>query len=565
MDYEKLEGKLHAVGIEYNSTRETLTSYATDESIFSITPKLVVFPQSAEEIEEMVKMVNEARGENNSISLTARAAGTGLSGGSLNDSVIVDTIKYLNKMDAVERVSDEVARVRTQPGVMFRDFDTATKKEGFFLPPYPSSRDICTVGGMVANNAAGPNSLEYGHTAEFVSALKVVLKDGNEYELYDLSYDELMKEVQRSDFLGEMYREIWKKIQESFEIIQNSKPTSSKNSSGYLLWNVLKADSLEAFAQGEGTFSLVPLFVGSQGTLGIITEIEFSLIPNTTMSDLLVVPIQNVTDIGEVIEHVLEHKPCNVEIFDDKTYNPAVANPGFFLKQFYAKSFFSYLLFLWNFYTNHWFVFKGKTPAFVLLVTFDAHTKNEANKGVQKTVHDIQGRGFKVYHIKSSGIAEMFWKIRFASFSLAKLGKKNVRPAAFLEDIVVPPKNLPDFLTGLMELLKKYNADYAMHGHGGNGHFHFYPLFDFTDPETPRKIKDMADDFFWLAEKHEGNICGEHNDGIIRTPYMRQVFSSEILELFENMEHTFDPVDIFNPGKKVHPKFEILSSIRKVN
>lgn len=565
MGYKELEEELRTIGIECDSTSQTLVSYATDESIFSVMPQLVVFPKNAKEIKDIVKSASNCSREGEPLSLTPRAAGTGLSGGSLNDSVIVDTVKYLNRIGNLEKASKETARIWTQPGVMFRDFDSATKREGFFLPPYPSSRDICTVGGMVANNAAGPNSLEYGHTGEFVSALKVVLKDGEEHELREISYNQLVKEMERTDFLGEVYRNTWGKVQKNFESIRTSKPKSSKNSAGYLVWDVLQADSLEAYTQGNGTFSLVPLLVGSQGTLGIITEIEFSLVPETIMSDLLVVPIQNIKDVGEVIEHILKHSPCNVEIFDDKTYKLALINPRFFLKQFYATNFVSYLRFLWNFYSNHLFTFKGKTPAFVVLVTFDAHTKNEANEGVQDMIDDVTKKGYEVQYIRNVGVAEMFWKIRFASYSLAKLGKKNVRPAAFLEDIVVPPKNLPDFLAGLLELLEKYDADYAMHGHGGNGHFHFYPLLDFTDSETPGKIKNMADDFFWLAEKHGGNICGEHNDGIIRTPYIRQVFSKEMVELFEDIESIFDPIDIFNPGKKVHPKFDIMSTIRKIN
>jgi FAD/FMN-containing dehydrogenase len=161
--------------------------------------------------------------------------------------------------------------------------------------------------------------------------------------------------------------------------------------------------------------------------------------------------------------------------------------------------------------------------------------------------------------------AEMFWQIRRASYTLSKFQDKTKRPAAFLEDMTVPPENLSKFFTQVKALLKEFNVTAAVHGHGGNGHFHFYPLLDFTNKTTPALVEKMADKFFSTAVKFDGDICGEHNDGIIRTPYLGKMFSKKMLDLFVKAEHIFDPQDIFNPGKKVNPRFDIKETMRKTN
>jgi FAD/FMN-containing dehydrogenase len=131
--------------------------------------------------------------------------------------------------------------------------------------------------------------------------------------------------------------------------------------------------------------------------------------------------------------------------------------------------------------------------------------------------------------------------------------------------MVVPPKNMPRFFMEIKRLLKKYNVTAAVHGHGGNGHLHFYPLIDFTNKTTPQLVMKMSEEFFATAIKFGGSLCGEHNDGIIRTPHLSKMFSKEILELFRKLEHICDPEDIFNPGKKVNPRFDVKASIRHTN
>jgi len=214
-------------------------------------------------------------------------------------------------------------------------------------------------------------------------------------------------------------------------------------------------------------------------------------------------------------------------------------------------------------YTTYHVRYRRKTPEFTVLVTLDEATtlKNDPAELARK----ITGKKVKARLVKSPLESEMFWQIRRASYTLSKFQDTTKRPAAFLEDMTVPPENLSRFFIQVKKLLKEFNVTAAVHGHGGNGHFHFYPLLDFTNKTTPRLVEKMAEKFFSTAVKYDGNICGEHNDGIIRTPHLNKMFSKKILDLFIKTESIFDPEDIFNPGKKVNPRFDIKETMRTKN
>lgn len=214
-------------------------------------------------------------------------------------------------------------------------------------------------------------------------------------------------------------------------------------------------------------------------------------------------------------------------------------------------------------YTTYHVRFRRQTPEFIVLITLDEET---TQKTPAKTiVEKLTSPRVKARLVENPTEVEMFWQIRRASYTLSKFQDKTKRPAAFLEDMTVPPENLSKFFIQIKALLKEFNVTAAVHGHGGNGHFHFYPLLDFTNKTTPAMVEKMAEKFFSVAVKFDGDICGEHNDGIIRTPYLHKMFTKKMLGLFAQTEAIFDPKDIFNPGKKVNPRFDIKDSMRTTN
>jgi FAD/FMN-containing dehydrogenase len=554
-----VEHKLRDAGFRgvVSSDKSLLEEYATDESIFNIKPQIVLQPKDQRDIEIAVKTLGAETGRFPSLSLTPRAAGTGLSGGSLTDSVVLDIAAHLTGINEPVTKGDGTT-ITCEPGAMWRDVEAQLKTVDCYLPPFPASKDICTIGGAIANNAAGPDSLRHGHMADWVASLDVTFHDGKTYTVKPLSYKELRALTKKKHAYATIAKEVFDLIVKHEETVTKAKPKTAKNSAGYPLWDVV-SPSVKAFKRGVGTFDLTRLISGSQGTIGVVVRATLRAQPIAHDTSLIVIPVFNLADASSVVVEALQYDPINVEIFDGLTYDLALKNPDFFKDRISRVRYYQTLL---SMYTTYHVRYGRRTPDFTLLVTLDTRDMGVVREALAAI---RESGGARARLITNDTEKEMFWQIRRASYTLSKLKDTSRRPAAFLEDMTVPPENLGQFFAAIKKLLKKYKIDAAVHGHGGNGHFHFYPLLDFTSPATPPLIEKMAEEFFTTAIKFQGNICGEHNDGIIRTPHLNKMFNKKTLDLFAAVEHIFDPQDIFNPGKKVNPRFDIKESVRKTN
>ena len=540
---------------DISSNKEDLEKFSTDESIFSVHPQIVIAPKSKRDLEIAVKVIDVHTKTFPSLSLTPRAAGTGLSGGSLTDSIVVDVMKHLNDVGVY---NEKDGTITVGPGVMFPVVEKILAAHGRYLPAFPASKDICAIGGCVGNNCVGPFSLRFGHFAESVASLDIVLKDGNTYTFKPLSYNGYKALIQQKNAHSEIAKAVYDLIKKNEQELHDARPKTKKNTAGYSLWDVV-TPSIKEFESGNGTFDLTRLVSGSQGTIGILSSVTLKTEPIHDNTVLLSVPVYKLEKAGEIIKHVLQYNPINVELFDGASMELAVKNPYFFRDRVPGFNFYRFLLSL---YTTFVFTYKRTVPEFTLLITIDTTaTEHSANDIVAAT---RKATDLPIRIVNSAHKKDMFWQVRRASYTLSKLQDPSKRPAAFLEDMTVPPENISAFFTDIKKLLKKHGVTAAVHGHGGNGHLHFYPLMDFTQNQG-EKVEAMAEDFFNTAIKYGGNICGEHNDGIIRTPQLSKLFSKHVLGLFKELEHLFDPKDIFNPGKKVNPRYDIKKYLRHTN
>lgn len=541
-----------------STKKELLDTYSYDESIFSVRPQVVLQPKNRNDIEIAAKVVGEQTKRFSSLSLTPRAAGTGLGGGSLTDSVVIDTCAHLNKIGDIVKKKNKIT-FTCEPGAMWRDVEKKLKAQDVYLPSYPASKDICSVGGCVANNAAGPDSLRHGHCADWVEALDVVLSDGHTYTIKPLSLREYKALIKQDHEHSRIAKAVFELIKKNEKEIKKNKPETKKNSAGYPLWSVMP-EGVAKFLKGTGTFDLTRLISGSQGTIGIITHITMRAIEIPKNTTLIALPIFNLEDAASTITAALKFNPINVELFDALTFDLALKNPSFFKDRLSTTEYYRVML---SMYTTYHVKYRRKVPEFTVLITIDEDTTNKTP--AEEIAKKISTSGAKARVIKNPIEAEMLWQIRRASYTLSKFQDSTKRPAAFLEDMTVPTEHLSKFFVQVKALLKEFNVTAAVHGHGGNGHLHFYPLLDFTNKTTPALVEKMAEKFFSTAVKFHGSICGEHNDGIIRTPHLSKMFSKRMLELFKVTEAIFDPEDIFNPGKKVNPRFDIKETIRTMN
>jgi FAD/FMN-containing dehydrogenase len=508
-------------------------------------------------VEVLVKLIAKETKRFSSLSLTPRAAGTGLSGGALTDSIVVDTLD-LNGMGDVLKKGDSIT-FTCEPGVLWKDLEEALDRHGAYLPPYTASKDLCTIGGSVANNAAGPDSLRYGHTADWVESLDVVLKDGKTYTIKPLTLKEFQSLIKQKHEYARIAQQVYELVVKNEKEILRNKPKTKKNTAGYPLWSVF-SDGAEHFKKGKGNFDVTRLIAGSQGTIGIIVNITMRALPKPKQTSLIMVPIFDIADATNTIKKALEFNPINIEIFDALTFDLALSNPDFFKTRFKGLTYYRALLSMYRLYHVR---FMRKIPELTALVTVDESVVGEV--AADEIAKVLRTRTVRARVITNPFEAKMLWQLRCASYTLSKLQDKDKRPAAFLEDMVVPPENLSKFFTQIRKLFKEFNVTATVHGHGGDGHFHFYPLLDFTNKTTAALIEKMSDAFYDTATKFKGNLCGEHNDGIIHTPYLGKMFTKKMLELFKDCEHIFDPDDIFNPGKKVNPKFDIKHNLRQTN
>ncbi len=541
-----------------STDKKVLEKYSTDESIFSVRPQVVIQPKSETDLEVATKVIARETKRFSSLSLTPRAAGTGLSGGSLSDSIVVDVCTHLHHIGEVIEKGGKII-FTCEPGAMWRDVEKKLKQHDAYLPPYTSSKDICSIGGSIGNNAAGPDSLRYGHCADWVEALDVVLCDGHTYTIKPLSYKEFKRLSKEKHEYARIAREIFTLLEKHEQEILKAKPKTQKNTAGYSLWHVL-SESVANFKKGKGTFDLTRLIAGSQGTIGIISSITMRALKIQHHTTLIAVPVFDLHDAASVVTASLKYNPINVELFDGLTFDLALKNPSFFKQRLEGVDYLKTMLAM---YTTYHLRYGRKTPEFTMLITLDEETLHKYQ--AHEIVLNISTQKTRARVVNNKYEKEMLWQVRRASFTLSKFQDPKRRPAAFLEDMTVPPENLSKFFMEVKKLLKEFNVTAAVHGHGGNGHFHFYPLLDFTEKTTPLLVEKMSEKFYNTAIKYKGNICGEHNDGIIRTPHLSKLFSKHMLELFKQTEHIFDPDDIFNPGKKVNPRFDIKTTMRKSN
>ncbi len=469
--------------MEYTQDEKIITEHSTDASIFKVTPKGIFFPKNVDEVVEVVKKVAAEK-----ISVSVRAGGTCMTGGSLTEGYILNMTKYMNKVEI-----DPVKKTATvETGAYFRDIEQAAQKHGLMFAPYPSSHLIAGIGGMLGNNASGEKSMRFGATIDNVLSLDVVLSNG---ELIHTGPKKVENIIEKR--LAEIYKE-------HAEHLRHAQGNVKKVASGYRFDRLMNGDKID----------LTSLFIGTQGTLGIITKAVLKLVPIPQKTVLYIIPINSIKELPHILKTVLEHNPESVETFDVHTFERArihMSDMAVHIERFFTKD----------------------TTA-IILAQFDTEVHITAEK------------------ITDPKVVDAAWKIRRSSYSLVRdHNEKGKRAVPCVEDAIVPIERFDAFVGGLVHCIEKHKIEYAFHGHIADGALRIIPVFDFTDPHVSQKIISFSRDVIALIKNLGGNMSADHSDGIIRTPFLKEFYGPKIYAIFEEIKHIFDPQSVFNPHKKV--------------
>ena len=282
--------------------------------------------------------------------------------------------------------------------------------------------------------------------------------------------------------------------------------------------------------------------------MGIITEGTFRLIKKKKYTGLVVIFCKDLKPVVGIVHKVLPFAPSSFESFDDHSLKLALKFFPGFLQLMGAKNIFSLA---WSFLPEFWLVATYGIPKLTLLVEFEEDSQEAVDKKMQMVSAQLKNLNVKSKMIANPKTIKKYWLIRRESFNLLRHKVKNKQTAPFIDDFVIHPDRLRVFFPKLIRILEKHDLLYTIIGHVGDGNFHIIPLMNLADENERKKIPVVSKEVYSLVLKMKGSITGEHNDGLIRSPYLKQMYGVKMCKLFKEVKDIFDPDNIFNPGKKV--------------
>lgn len=520
-----------------------------DASIYELIPDVVIEPKDTQDIKTLVSFVNKHKKDFPKLSITPRSAGTDMSGGAIGNSILIEMTPHFNVINGVKN-----SILHVQPGVYIRDIDPILDAKGLQLGCIPASRALCTIGGMVGNNAGGEQSLRYGNADRSVRELTAVLGDGNSYVIKPLTRKQLDKKIAENTYEANLYRQVFELLDKNYDVVRNARPHVNKNSMGYTIWNVWNRDT--------GIFDMTQLFTGSQGTLGVITDIKIEAVPKAKHSGLLLAYLPSIKHLGTIIETVMAHEPATFEGFDDITFNLGIKYFKTFRKQLGTKEYLRQQVQL----TKSVAKFKSHLPNILLMIEFDGDTHQQVIDKISNLHDDLKKYKLRMDIESDEKSSAPFWQIRRAALALLRNQISGRYASPFIDDMAVQPKHLQQFIPELRKVIRKYKLPATIQGHFGDGNFHIIPLMDITGTKDQAKLEPVMRELIPIVLKYGGTMAGEHNDGMVRGSWLPAVFGQEVYAIFRQVKEIFDPQYIFNPHKKTDASWEFsMSHIRTQN
>ena len=483
--------------------------YSVDASIYEVEPIAIVLPKTKHDLISAVQIAKEHR-----IPVIARGAATGIAGGCIGSGLIIDTSKYLNR---ILEINYEEEYAICEPGVVQDRLNEPLAEKGYRLGPDTSTGNRATIGGMMANNAAGARSLLYGKMVDHVLAVELVLASGEVLNFHEVDEKQKWPLKNRE---GYIYREIHRIRKEYRNEIANRFPHIPRRVSGYNLDELIKPQPL----------NVCKLITGSEGTLGIATEIKLKISKVPPRTGICVIHFHDMIEAMRTIETLLTYEPIAIEMIDDKIIESGRRSPTMLDKLDWLEG----------------------NPQTVFAVEMEV----EKLKNIQKNI------GYAQVVLTDPKKISHVWSVRKAGLGLLLSKRSYSRAIAFIEDITVAPENLASFMKNFQSYLKSIGKEAGIYGHVGSGCMHIRPYIDMRCQDELQLMEKIMLDTAELLLNHGGALSGEHGDGYTRSWLNRKMFGEKLYQAFVELKAAFDPENRMNPGKIVHAP-PLLQNLRK--
>ncbi|HEV8339305.1 MAG TPA: FAD-linked oxidase C-terminal domain-containing protein [bacterium] len=486
--------------------------YATDASIYQIMPLGVVLPRDTDDVRAALRICADA-----GVPVLPRGGGTSLAGQTVGRAVILDCSRHMN---AVLAIDPDRREVRVQPGVVQDELNLALAPHGLRLGPDTATSNRATLGGMIGNNSCGARSIVYGKMVDHVRSLRLLLAGGEELAVGPMDETALARAREADSREGALTRTVLDAVEGQRDEIDRRYPKLLRRVAGYNLPEMLARP-----------FNLARLIVGSEGTLGVVTEATVGVVPRPAHTVLGVAHFRDLTEALEATPLILPHGPSAVELID-----------RFLLEMTRAQLEFTRRM-----------TFLQGDPEALLLIELSGDSRDEVLDRLAAVERSLAsaGMGYALVRAVDPADQDNIWRVRKAGQGLLQGVRGDSKPITFVEDTAVPPERLAPFIRRFREILNRHGVRAAIYAHASVGCLHVRPLINLKDGAQVETMRTIAEAIGELTIEFGGTMSGEHGDGLVRGWFLERYFGPMIYGAFRTIKGAFDPENLMNPGKIV--------------
>jgi FAD/FMN-containing dehydrogenase len=518
----------HLLG-EVTDSPEARKQFAQDASILRIAPAIVVYPRDENDVRKTMRFSWQLAERGRGLPITARGGGSDTSGAAIGSGILLVFTAHMNRILELDQKKQFVT---VEPGVTYDKLEQTLHTHGLFLPPYPASMHYATIGGGLANNAIGEKSVKYGPMGNYVERLRVVLANGELIETGPISKRELNKKLGLSSLEGEIYRTVDRMLEENAPLLEQYSQhlKAPRNTAGYNIFDI----------KHKKGFDLTPLFLGSQGSLGVITEATLTSENYTPVTKLALVSLNDLNDLHEILPKILKLKPSICDMINRSVVEQVMRiNPNQLAG-----------------------LLKQPKAAIHLFIEFDDPKEVNQKKSIKQLKKILQKVDGAFDLAEKPQEHARLRKVRESVTTILTSPKGQSKALPVAEDICVPTASLVEYLHKAAEVYASLGLVSPAWGHAGDGVVRMQPMLDLSQVGDRQKLTKLSDAIYKAVIQMDGSISASAGDGRIRASYTNAMYGPEIHKLMMEVKKAFDPYNILNPGVKTASSEDVKALMR---